>query len=403
MSDETPLNIPGYRLSHLLGRGGMAEVYLAEQLSLGRMIAIKIMDPHLSDKEFTKRFLKEARMVATMNHANIITIYDFGKLENDKLFLCMEYLEGGDLEHRLHKGLDIREALHILKELASGLRFVHSKGVVHRDIKPANILFRSDGSVVLTDFGIAKEVNNDVGLTQAGMMVGSASYASPEQVKGLSVDARTDIYSLGVLFVEMLTGSNPYKTDTFLQTAMNHLQMDTPVLPPASQPFQGLVNRMLAKKPDERYANMDQLLKDINATTSATAAPIPREADKPQPVSEPTAPQPAILPPSRPVPPAPQQLVTPPTNNNTTTLLQTLDGEDDDFMAEALQLLAETEALAQSTPPASHNAKDKAGTVSSAPLRGSSSRFPTVSSSLFDDDDSDTDSHHNRSRDDRNN
>jgi serine/threonine protein kinase len=224
------LSIPGHRIERLIGHGGMAEVYLAEQLSLGRMVAVKIMDPSLGDKEFTDRFLLEARMVASLSHANIITIYDFGKLPTGKLYLCMEYLSGGDLKERMEQGLPERKILRTLHELASGLQFVHSKGIIHRDIKPANILFRQDDSLVLTDFGIAKEINNDTGLTQIGMMVGSASYASPEQIQGLKVDLRTDIYSVGVLMLEMLTASNPFKADTFINTAMNHLQMETPLL-----------------------------------------------------------------------------------------------------------------------------------------------------------------------------
>lgn len=384
MSDDPSIDIPGYRLDRLLGRGGMAEVYLAEQLSLNRMIAIKIMDPHLSDREFTKRFLKEARMVATMNHANIITIYDFGKLKNDKLFLCMEYLEGGDLEHRLHNGLESGAPLRILKELASGLRFVHSKGVVHRDIKPANILFRQDGSVVLTDFGIAKEVNNDVGLTQAGMMVGSASYASPEQVQGLTVDARTDIYSLGVLFYEMLTGINPYKADTFLQTAMNHLQMDTPTLPATHHQFQQLLDKMLAKKPDERYSSMDRLLADIDTTLSATRAPA---AASPAPAQTPASSH-ADLP--RVHVPATPNAHTPAASPKNAALLQALDGEDDDFMDEALKLLAETDALTQPMPPLDNNATGQMDAVSTtATRRNSNTRQPSISSSLFDEDDTD--------------
>ena len=213
----------------MLARGGMAEVYLAEQLSLGREVAIKVMDAHTGDHDFAERFLHEARLVAALNHTNLVTIYDFGQLSGGRLFLSMEYLQGGDLEERLTRGIPEDTAVRILRELVNALRFVHSKGIIHRDIKPANILFRQDGTLVLTDFGIAKTINNDVGLTQAGMIVGSAAYGSPEQMQGLTLDTRTDIYSVGVLFLEMLTGKNPFKAETFVNTAMNHIRLVQPV------------------------------------------------------------------------------------------------------------------------------------------------------------------------------
>ena len=342
------ITIPGYRIDRLLGHGGMAEVYLAEQLSLGRMIAIKIMDPHLSDREFTERFLHEARMVAGMNHAHIITIYDFGKLESGKLFLCMEYLDGGDLEHRLRKGIDDNQAIQVIRELASGLRFVHSKGVIHRDIKPANILFRQDNSLVLTDFGIAKEINNDVALTQAGMMVGSASYASPEQIQGLQVDLRTDMYSIGVLLLEMLTGNNPFKADTFINTAMNHLQMEIPVLPNAQARFQPLLNRMLAKKPAERFANMDELLNALEKLISVTGSH-PAQASR-----HPTGSHSIHIPKTTATPTTKESLsgiTAAHTDEFMEDALKLLSSDDDDeFMNEAMKLLAETDEITHATP-----------------------------------------------------
>jgi serine/threonine protein kinase len=254
----------------------MAEVYLAEQLSLGRMVAIKVMDSHGGDPEFAERFMNEARLVATLNHANLVTIFDFGQLDGGRLFLSMEYLQGGDLEERLSSGIDEQTSLRILQELVNALNFVHSKGIIHRDIKPANILFRQDGTLVLTDFGIAKTINNDVGLTQAGMIVGSAAYGSPEQMQGLTLDARTDIYSVGVLFLEMLTGKNPFKAETFVNTAMNHMQMDIPKLPPHQARLQPMLNKMLGKTPKERYASMAELADALKALLSnqPSAAPV---------------------------------------------------------------------------------------------------------------------------------
>jgi serine/threonine protein kinase len=182
----------------------------------------------------------------------------------------MEYLQGGDLEERLTKSVSEEMALRVLRELVNALKFVHSKGIIHRDIKPANILFRQDNTLVLTDFGIAKTINNDVGLTQAGMIVGSAAYGSPEQMQGLTLDTRTDIYSVGVLFLEMLTGTNPFKAETFVNTAMNHIQLDIPRLQGSQARYQPLLNKMLGKTPKERFASMELLSGMLDTITLAS-------------------------------------------------------------------------------------------------------------------------------------
>lgn len=154
---EKNLNVPGLVVERLIARGGMAEVYLAEQKSLGRKVAVKVMDPRNGDAEFSARFFQEAKLLASLSHNNIITIYDFGALEDGRLYLTMEYLPGGDLERRIKKGaLPESDVIRNLRELARALNFVHSQGILHRDIKTANILFRQDGSLVLTDFGIAR-------------------------------------------------------------------------------------------------------------------------------------------------------------------------------------------------------------------------------------------------------
>ena len=260
---EQPISVPGYTVKQLLAKGGMAEVYLAEQKSLGRQVALKLMDQRKGDGDFTERFLKEARLVAALNHPGIITIHDFGILKDKRLYLSMEYLDGGDLDSKLEQRVSEVEALRILKELASALAFVHSKGIVHRDIKPANILFRQNGSLVLTDFGIAKEEIEDVKLTQTGVTVGSPAYCSPEQAQALPLDQRTDLYSVGVVFLEMLLGHNPFKADSFVKTSMNHIQMAIPQLPGKLSRYQGLLEKMLAKEPKDRFASADELLEAI--------------------------------------------------------------------------------------------------------------------------------------------
>jgi len=265
------LAIQGLKIDRLIARGGMAEVYLAEQISLGRKVAIKVLDSQSKDPEFVERFLHEAKLVAALHHNNIITIYDFGKLDGNRLFLSMEYLPGGDMETRLKRGITEKETIHILKELGRGLNFIHQKQIIHRDIKPANILFRQDGSLVLTDFGIAKEKEaQDVGVTQAGMIIGSPAYSSPEQAQGKALDNRSDIYSVGVMLFEMLAGTNPFRADTNINTAIKHIQMPIPVLPAKFARYQPMIEKMLAKNPQDRFASMLDVLNLLDNLTNSS-------------------------------------------------------------------------------------------------------------------------------------
>ncbi len=254
-------DIPGFVIHRLIASGGTADVYLARQESLNRDVALKILSPRQHDESFSERFLKEGQLIASLRHHNVITIFDIGVLDDGQHYIAMEYLEGGDLESQLTgKPMPPVQALVILRELANVLQFVHEQGIIHRDIKPANVLFRKDGSLVLTDFGIAKLVEDDVKLTQTGATVGSPAYSSPEQSQGLDLDLRTDIYSLGVMFLEMLLGHNPYKADTYATTSINHIQMEIPRLEGEFQRYQDLMNRMLAKDSHERFPSAEALI-----------------------------------------------------------------------------------------------------------------------------------------------
>lgn len=260
--NDSVLEIPGYTVHRRLGKGGMADVYLATQESLQRKVAIKVLHAD-ADESFSERFVKEAHIVASLRHPGIITIHDVDRLPDGRYYLAMEYLAGGDLAQHRGEVFEPLRALNIARQIASGLAVVHDKGLIHRDIKPANILFREDGSVVITDFGVAKALEIDSDLTHAGIAVGSPAYSSPEQARCLPLDARTDIYSLGVTLLELLTGSNPFRGASYTDSVMQHLQMDVPRLPGSLAVYQPLLDRMLAKEPQARYPDCHELLQDL--------------------------------------------------------------------------------------------------------------------------------------------
>ncbi|AYC32277.1 serine/threonine protein kinase [Pseudomonas cavernae] len=262
------LEIPGYSVHGRLGKGGMAEVYLATQESLHRKVAVKVLRS-ADDEAFSKRFIKEGHIVASLHHPSIITIHDIDKLADGRHYLAMEFVAGGDLAQHKGEVFEPQRALAIVRQIASGLAVVHEKGLVHRDIKPANILFRDDGTVVISDFGIAKELELDNELTQFNIAVGSPAYSSPEQAQCQPLDARSDIYSLGVILLEMLSGANPYRGSSYTQTVMNHVQMELPSLPAHLSQYQNLLERMLAKDPDERFADCRVLLASLAELSEA--------------------------------------------------------------------------------------------------------------------------------------
>lgn len=257
------LQIPGYRIEQLIGSGAMASVHLALQESLERRVALKIMAAGLAaDTSFCKRFLKEGRIIAQLSHPHIITIYDIGVFQ-DHYYMAMEYLGGGNLKERLNDGLPLEQALLILEQIAKPLGYAHQHGFIHRDVKPANILFRVDNSAVLSDFGIAKGLSDNTQLTAMGWTLGTPNYMSPEQALGKAVDARSDLYSLGVVFFEMLTGSRPFQSQDSFRTAMMHVQEPIPRLPKPVAMCQDLVDRLMAKNPDDRFADADAVLDAI--------------------------------------------------------------------------------------------------------------------------------------------
>ena len=259
------MEIPGYQIDRKIGKGGMASVYLATQISLDRSVVLKILDisRHSDSSAQIERFLAEGRIVAALNNPNIITIYDIGIADDNSLYISMEYIKGGDLKSRIGIPMRPEEALDILVKIGNGLNAAHQHGIIHRDVKPANILFRDDDTPLLTDFGIAKQVNNDLNLTSTGIFLGSPNYVSPEQADGKNIDGRTDIYSLGCIFYEMLTGEKPYKAETVFDVVTQHKNSPIPALHDDLQKYQPLLNKMMAKRPDERFADASEMLEFI--------------------------------------------------------------------------------------------------------------------------------------------
>jgi serine/threonine protein kinase/TolB-like protein/Flp pilus assembly protein TadD len=258
------LEFPGYQLDRELGRGAMAVVYLATQLSLKRQVALKVLDRNVDNyPELAKRFINEAHTLASMQHRNIVQVYDVVASQQGD-FISMEYLVGGSLTDRLEVGLGVQQSLAILAQLGSALEIAHNNGVVHRDIKPDNVLFRDADTPVLADFGIARVLKSDSLITKDGLVVGTPRYMSPEQIAGDPVDGRADQYSLGAMWFEMLTGHPPYDAESTTDLLYAHISRPVPLLPQELSTLQPVLNRMLAKKPDERYPDMASMLLDVS-------------------------------------------------------------------------------------------------------------------------------------------
>ena len=255
------LNIPGYKIKAHVGSGGMAVVFRATQESLQRSVALKVLK-NTESKEWTERFLNEGRILASLNHRNIITVHDIG-IHAGHIYISMEYLEGGDLKPRIEAGMTPKEALEILTTIGEALEVAHKKGVIHRDVKPGNILFRQDGTPVMADYGIAKDFERKTDVTVDGTVIGTPDYLAPEQARLEPVDGRTDIYGLGIIFYEMLTGKKPFDGETAVHIVFKHLNEPIPELPGALVMYQPLLEKMTAKEPADRFANATQMLSAV--------------------------------------------------------------------------------------------------------------------------------------------
>jgi len=286
MSNDLP-NIPGYTLQALIGKGGFAKVYLATQHNLQRQVALKLMNPELvSDADFCERFIREAQDTAELsNHPNIVTIYDADQI-GEHYYIAIQYLPGKNLKQLIDAAQPYQHPVNMVIRIADALAYVHAKGYVHRDIKPANILFNEANEAVLSDFGIAKADNRNTQITQFGAIVGTAKYMSPEQARGAElIDGRSDLYSLGVIFFELLTRKPPFSAADPMAVMYMHLNEPVPKLPESQSRYQPIVDKLMAKDPADRYPTGHDLIDDLelrflkapdgNSAASVTPKPPP--------------------------------------------------------------------------------------------------------------------------------
>jgi len=290
----------GYRIEALLGRGGMSVVYRAENARLGNKVALKLLADDLAeDESFRERFVRESRTAATLNHPNIVTIYDAGDWEGI-LYIAMRWVDGDLKAHLRREGpLPPDHALAVATQIASALDAAHARGLLHRDVKPANILLEpgepgAPPIAYLADFGLTKHLESRSGITASGQFVGTIDYMSPEQIEGHEVDSRTDIYSLGCVVFESLVGATPFRRETEVAVLWAHMRDDPPPLtelrPDLPPEVDGIVAKAMAKLPEERYVTCRELVADLRRALGAAAVETYADRTVAESVGRPVAP-----------------------------------------------------------------------------------------------------------------
>ncbi len=264
-------DIPGYRVLRRIGKGGMSQVYLGVQESLDRQVAIKVMSPEaLADEVSKQRFEQEARTIAKLEHPCIVGIHEVGRSHQGLMYYVLPYLAKGHLGQRDFTNDEAR-TFEVLRALLSALEYAHARGIVHRDVKAENVLFDNADRPLLTDFGIALSKKDNTRITTAGLAVGSGGYMAPEQARGEAVDGRADLYSVGVLAYELVTGRLPYLANDPLALALMHAQDPIPRLSADKKHWQGFIDRAMAKIPENRFRNAQQMLSALNQLSETTA------------------------------------------------------------------------------------------------------------------------------------
>jgi ActR/RegA family two-component response regulator len=252
--------IPRYTLLEVLGESQRATVYLATSAALGRNVALKVS--HVIEGE-EPHFSREFAAIGALRHPSVVDIYDYGVNEGRE-YIAMEYFPCGDLKARLQNPISEDESIDYLRRIAAALSVVHAAGLIHRDLKPPNIMLRENGQVVLIDFGLAKSVGGATRSTAAGVLRGSPYYMSPEQAQGGDLDVRSDLYSLGVILYEMLTGAKPYTGTSAVEVLQQHVTAPVPRLPPQLGHHQGMLDGLMAKSREDRYASADEVLSALS-------------------------------------------------------------------------------------------------------------------------------------------
>jgi len=263
--------IKGVRCIRPLATSAISTVYLAESEREAQLVVVKLLRqvPDVNERANTfDRFLQEYEIIGKIQHPNVVRIFELG-VADDHVFILMEYFPAGDLRTRMRRALVPSDAAGMLRQMAAALGAIHEAGVLHRDLKPGNVMMRKDGSIALIDFGLAKQLSLDAEITATGEIFGTPYYMSPEQGHGKEVDARSDLYSLGVIFYEMLTGKKPYLAATPMAVIYKHSHSPIPTLPPESQRWQPLLERVLAKEPADRPQSAADLVRMIDAEFAA--------------------------------------------------------------------------------------------------------------------------------------